>query len=123
MDQPVPETPLVYVPDFKGPALAMARLSGDYTVCKKLFLEADWVTQDLRRHIETLFPSCDAINSGTRVRDKVAFMDACSVLFEKGRISPPPCNSSRLRHYFLTSGVSSVPNMGRRLYVFTMPRW
>jgi hypothetical protein len=56
MDEPLSEMSPVYVPDFKGPALAMARLSGHYTVCKKIFSEADWVTQDLRRHIKLCFP-------------------------------------------------------------------
>ena len=85
----LPETLIVHVPDFKGPALAQAKSSGVYTVCKKVFSDSDWVIPDLRRHIENLFPSCDAIHRETRVRDKVAFMDACSVLFKKGRISSP----------------------------------
>jgi hypothetical protein len=80
----------VHEPDFKGPALSTARLSGDYTVCQQLFSGADWLTPDLRRHIERLFPTCDVINSGTRVRDKVAFMEACTALFEVGRIFSSP---------------------------------
>jgi hypothetical protein len=43
----------VYVPDFKAPTVALATSSGDFTFCKKMFLEADWVTPDLCSHVES----------------------------------------------------------------------
>jgi hypothetical protein len=55
----------VHVPDFKEPVLTLALLSNDYMPCKTMFLDADWTTPDLCLHIESLFPSRDAIKNGT----------------------------------------------------------
>jgi hypothetical protein len=112
------DTPTVYVPAFKGPSLALARSSGDYTVCKKLFSDSDWVTPDLRRHIETLFPSCDSINSGTRVRDKVAFMDACSVLFKKGRIFSSQLQLKQVATLFLDKWGGQCSKHGKKIVCY-----
>jgi hypothetical protein len=52
----------VHVPELKQPALASALLSNDYTPCKTMFADANWITPDLRLHVESLFPSQDAID-------------------------------------------------------------
>jgi hypothetical protein len=108
----------VHVPDFKAPALSTARLSGDYTVCQQLFSGADWLTPDLRRHIETLFPTCDAINSGTRVRDKVAFMEACTVLFKVGRIFSSPMQLKQAATLFLDKWGGQCAKHGKKIVCF-----
>jgi hypothetical protein len=91
----------VHVPDFKQPALASALLSNDYTPCKTMFADADWITPDLRLHVESLFPSQDAITTGTGVRDKLAFKEACTVLFKKGRIFSSPKQLKQVTALFL----------------------
>jgi hypothetical protein len=75
----------VHAPDSKQPALASALLANDYTPCKTMFADADWINPELRLHVESLFPSQDAIMAGTGVCDKLAFKEACTVLFKKGR--------------------------------------
>jgi hypothetical protein len=112
------ETFTVHVPDFKGPALALARISGDYTVCKKIFHEADWVTLELRRHIENLYPSCDDINQGTRVRDKLAFTDACSVLFKKGRIFSSLKQLKQVASLFLDKWGGQCSQHGKKIVCY-----
>jgi hypothetical protein len=108
----------VHVPDFKEPTISVARLSGDYTVCKKIFSEADWVTPDLRRLIETLFPTGDAINSGTRVRDKVAFMNACTILFKEGRIFSSPMQLKQVATVFLDKWGSQCAKHGKKIVCY-----
>jgi hypothetical protein len=92
----------VHVPDFKQPALALALLSNDYTPCKAMFADADWITHtDLRLHVQSLFPSQDAITTGTGVRDKLAFNEACSVLVKKGRVFSSPKQLRQVAALFL----------------------
>jgi hypothetical protein len=93
-------------------------LSGDYSVCKKIFHEADWVTPELRRHIENLFPSCDAINSGTRVRGKLAFVDACSVLFKKDRIFSSPKQLKQVASLFLDKWGGQYSQHGKKIVCY-----
>jgi hypothetical protein len=112
------ETLTVHVPDFKGTPLSIARLSGDYTVCKKIFKEADWVTPSLRSHVEKFFPSRDAINSGTRVRDKVSFMDACFVLFKTGRIFSSPKQLKQVATIFLDKWGGQCVQHGKKIVCF-----
>jgi hypothetical protein len=59
----------VHVHVFKEHALASALLSNDYTPCKTMFLDANSITPDLRRHVESLFPSCDAMLEEWEIRE------------------------------------------------------
>jgi hypothetical protein len=78
---------ILHVPDFKDAAMSIAITSGDFAPCKKLFIESNWITSELRRrHIETIFPKPGEIDIGTGVRDTQAFQNACAVLFHEGRI-------------------------------------
>jgi hypothetical protein len=86
-DDPVlPPTRFIHVPDFKDPALSLAITSGDFEPCKQNLHDSNWMTPDLRQHVESLFPGRDAIDNGTGVRDTVAFKRVCSIIFEKGRV-------------------------------------
>jgi hypothetical protein len=106
------------VPDLKGPALALARISGDYTVCKKIFHKADWVIPELRWHIENMFSCCDDINSDTRVRNKLAFMDACSVLFKKDRTFSSPKQLKQVVSLFLDKWGGQCSQHGKRIVCY-----
>jgi hypothetical protein len=69
--------------------------SGDFVPCKNIVLDSDWITPELRRHIdESMFPGWGAIENGTGVRDKAAFQLACYVMFKKGHSFPLPNSSS-----------------------------
>ena len=112
------EAHTVHVPHFKEPALALAQLSNDYTTCKTMFLDADWVTPDLRRHVESLFPSHHAIKSGTGVRDKTAFKDACSVLFATGRIFSSPTQLKQAASVFLDKWGVKCSQHGKKIVCY-----
>jgi hypothetical protein len=60
----------VHVPDFKDPELSLTLSSGDFAPCKTMFLDSDWMTPDLHRHIKSMFPALGVIENDTRVRDK-----------------------------------------------------
>jgi hypothetical protein len=81
----VPDLHVVHVPDFKDPALSLALSSGDLAPCKTMFLNSNWITPDLRRHVESLvLPALGVIKNGAGVRDEGAFQEACSVIFKEG---------------------------------------
>jgi hypothetical protein len=100
------------------PALALALLSHDYTACKTMFLDADWITPDLRRHVKSMFPSRDAIMSGTRVRDKIAFKNACSVHFKKGRIFSSPKQLKQVAALFLDKWGGQCSQHGKKIICY-----
>jgi hypothetical protein len=77
---------IVHVPDFKDAAMQLAMTSGDFAPCKKLFIESNWITSELRLHVETIFPKPGEIDIGTGVHDTQAFQNACAVLFHEGHI-------------------------------------
>jgi hypothetical protein len=52
----------VHIPDFKQPALASALLSSDYTPCKTMFADADWIT-----HLALLFSKSIWVATGCEV--------------------------------------------------------
>jgi hypothetical protein len=112
------DTLTVYVPDFKQPALASALLSNNYTPCKTMFADADWITPDLRLNVESLFPSQDAITTGTRVRDKLAFKEACSVLFKKGRIFSSPKQLKQIATLFLDKWGGQCSQHGKKIVCY-----
>jgi hypothetical protein len=86
-DVHVPDsTTVVHVPNFEDAAISLAITSGDFSPCKKLFLESNWITSKLRCHVKTLFPKPGEIDIGTGVRDTQAFQNACAILFHEGRI-------------------------------------
>jgi hypothetical protein len=57
------------------------------------------------------------VNSGTRVRDKLAFMDACSVLFKKGRIFSSPKQLKQVASFFLDKWGGQCAQHGKKIIV------
>jgi hypothetical protein len=92
----IPAPLVVHVPDFKDPALLLAITSGDFEPCKNFFLDSDWITPNLRRHVESLFPGREAIDNGTGVRDMVSFLNELALFSsKKDAYMPLPNSSSR----------------------------
>jgi hypothetical protein len=113
----VPNPIVVHFPDFKDAALSLAITSRDFAPCKKLFLDSNWITPELRRNVERFCPGRGEIDHGTGVRDTNALQKACAVLFQEGHIFASAKQLKQVTTLFLEKWSVKCVQHGKKLTI------
>jgi hypothetical protein len=73
---------------------------------------------DLHLRVKSLFPSQDAITTATGVRNTLAFKEACSILFKKGRVFSSPKQLRQVTALFLDKWGGQCSQHGKKLLCY-----